>query len=105
MLRGVIRPDPPPTTKDESLMPNDSRYGWLVGVLGVSMVVCCGLPVLLGAGIAVGAAGLALGSGLVVVAGALLGVWGWRRHRAARDCELPPRAADERRPAEPDPLR
>jgi len=86
-------------------MSNDRKFGGLVGVLGVSMVVCCGLPVLLGAGIAVGAAGLALGSGLVVVAGALLGVWGWRRHRAARDCELLPPGADERRPAEPDPLR
>ena len=56
-------------------MSNDSKFGGLVGVLGVTMAVCCGLPVLLGASIAVGAAGLALGSGLVVVAGALLGVW------------------------------
>lgn len=86
-------------------MSNDSKFGGLVGVLGVSMAVCCGLPVLLGAGIAVGAAGLALGSGLVVVAGAVLGVWGWRRHRAARGCELPHPGADERRPAQPDPLR
>lgn len=86
-------------------MPNDRKFGGLVGLLGVSMAVCCGLPVLLGAGIAVGVAGLALGSGLVVAAGAVLGVWGWRRHRGARDCEVPHSGADERHPAEPDALR
>ena len=86
-------------------MSNDRKFGGLVGLLGVSMAVCCGLPVLLGAGIAVGAAGLALGSGLVVAAGALLGVWGWRRHRAARNCDVPHSGADERHPAEPDALR
>lgn len=86
-------------------MSNDRKFGGLVGLLGVSMAVCCGLPVLLGAGIAVGAAGLALGSGLVVAAGALLGVWGWRRRRGARVCEAPNSGADERHPAEPDALR
>lgn len=86
-------------------MSNDRKFGGLVGLLGVSITVCCGLPVLLGAGIAVGAAGLALGSSLVVAAGAALGVWGWRRHRGARDCEVPHSRADERHPAEPDSLR
>ena len=86
-------------------MSNNGKFGGLVGVLGVSMAVCCGLPVLLGAGIAVGAAGLALGSGLVVVAGAVLGVWGWRRHRRARDCDVPHSGADKRHPAELDALR
>ena len=86
-------------------MSNDRKFGGLVGLLGVSMAVCCGLPVLLGAGIAVGAAGLALGSGLVVAAGAVLGVWGWRRHRGGRDFEVPHFGADQRHPAEPDPLR
>ena len=57
-----------------------------------SVVVCCSLPLLLGAGITVGAAGLALGSGLVVAAGAVLAVWGWRRYRAARRCHLAPPA-------------
>ena len=37
-----------------------------------SMIVCCSLPLLLGAGITLGAAGLALGSGLAVAAGAVL---------------------------------
>ncbi len=63
--------------------------GGLFGLLGVGMLVCCGLPLLLGAGIAIGAAGLALGSGLVVVAGTALGVWGWRRHQTAQHCDLP----------------
>lgn len=71
-------------------MSNDRKVGGLVGLFGVSMAVCCGLPVLLGAGIAVGAAGVALGSGLVVIAGVVLGVWGWRRHRAAGLRNSPP---------------
>lgn len=83
-------------------MSNDRKFGGLVGLLGVSMAVCCGLPVLLGAGIAVGAAGLALGSGIVVAAGAVLGVWGWRRHRGARNCDVPHLGADEPHPAEPE---
>lgn len=69
----------------------DSREskGGLLGLLGGGMVVCCGLPVLLGTGIAIGAAGLALGSGLVVVASIIVGVWGWRRRQAAQNCDLP----------------
>ncbi len=86
-------------------MSGDRRLGGLLGVLGVSMAVCCGLPVLLGAGIAVGAAGLALGSGVVVAVGALLAVWAWRRPRAARDDELPRPGVDEPRPSGTDPLR
>ncbi len=63
--------------------------GGLFGLLGVGMVACCGLPVLLGAGFAIGAAGLALGSGLVVAAGIALGLWGWRRRQTAQHCDLP----------------
>ena len=74
-------------------MSNDRKVGGLVGLFGVSMAVCCGLPVLLGAGIAVGAAGVALGSGLVVIAGVVLGVWGWRRHRAAGTAKFPARGS------------
>jgi len=58
--------------------------GGLFGLLGVGMVACCGLPVLLGAGFAIGAAGLALGSGLVVAAGIALVLWGWRRRQTAQ---------------------
>lgn len=70
---------------------SDSREsnGGRLGLLGVGMVVCCGLPVLLGTGIAIGAAGLALGSGLVVAAGVTLGVGGWRRRQTAQNCDLP----------------
>lgn len=72
---------------------SDSREsnGGLLGLLGVGMVVCCGLPVLLGTGIAIGAAGLALGSGVVVAAGITVAVWGWRRRHSAQNCDLPER--------------
>lgn len=72
-------------------MPDDSQPGrGLLGLQGVGMVVCCGIPVLLGAGIAVGAAGLALGSGLVAAAGISLGVWAWRRHQTGGpSCDHP----------------
>jgi Flp pilus assembly protein TadB len=60
----------------------------LLGLVGVGMVVCCGLPVLLAGGIAIGVAGVALGSGFVVAAGVVLAVWGWRRRRSAH-CEVP----------------
>lgn len=80
---------------------SDSREsnGGLLGLLGVGMVVCCGLPVLLGTGIAIGAAGLALGSGLVAGAGITVGVWGWRRRQATKNCDSgaqPPRRRDGR---------
>jgi hypothetical protein len=68
---------------------NRESNGGLLGLLGVGMVVCCGLPLLLGAGIAIGAAGLALGSSLIAAAGITLGVWGWRRRQVAQNCPLP----------------
>ena len=61
----------------------------MFGLLGVGIAVCCGLPVLLGAGIAIGAAGLALGSSLVIAAGIAITVWAWRRHQAAQHCRRP----------------
>jgi alkylmercury lyase len=51
----------------------------LLGLLAVSVGLCCGLPILLGAEPAVGAAGLILGSGLLVAAGIALGGWASRR--------------------------
>lgn len=62
-----------------------------LGLLGVGMAVCCGLPLLLGAGIAIGAAGIALGSGLVIAAGVAAAVWGLRRRAARADdcCDVP----------------
>ena len=71
-------------------MSDDRAYmGGLFGLLGVGVVVCCGLPVLLGVGFVLGTAGLALGSGLVVIASIALGVWGWRCRQTAQCCELP----------------
>lgn len=60
---------------------NRESTGGFFGLLGVGMVVCCGLPVLLGTGIAVGAAGIAAGSGIIIAAGVALAVWGWRRRQ------------------------
>ena len=59
------------------------------GLLGVvvAMAACCGLPLLLAGGIAIGAAGLALGSGLVVAAGITLATWGWRRRQKVDHCD------------------
>jgi hypothetical protein len=59
--------------------------GFLTGA-AVFVGLCCGLPLLLGSGIALGVAGVALGSGLLVAVGVAVGVWAWhRRQRAA--CE------------------
>lgn len=68
---------------------NREPSGGYLGLLGVGMVVCCGLPLLLGAGIAVSAAGIALGSGLIVALGAAAAVWGWRRRQNADHCDVP----------------
>lgn len=75
---------------------NREPSGGLLGLLGVGMAVCCGLPLLLGAGIAVSAAGLALGSGLLVALGVAAAVWAWRRRQNTDHCNLPD--AEPRRP-------
>lgn len=54
----------------------------LAGLLAVGLGVCCGIPVLFGAGVGV-AAGLALGSGIVVVAGVTVGLIWWYRRRGS----------------------
>lgn len=77
---------------------NGDRAGGLLGLFGVGMVVCCGLPILLAGGIAIGAAGLALGSGFVVAAGTALAVWGWRRRHHSGRCDLP--ASDASTPSD-----
>lgn len=58
--------------------------GALAGLAAVGLAVCCGLPVVLGTGVAIGAAGVVLRSTLVIVIGAGLAVWGWRRHQQRR---------------------
>lgn len=74
---------------------NRDTPGGLLGLLGVGMVVCCGLPILLAGGIAIGAAGFALGSGFLVAAGAALAIWGWRRRHNAH-CDTPTDAGSDR---------
>lgn len=71
---------------------NGSRSDGFVGVLALGMIACCGLPLLLGAGIAISAAGLAFGSLAVLAAGIALAVWGWRRRQNSEHCDVP---ADE----------
>ncbi len=87
-------------------MPNDQKAaaGGLAAIIS-GAVVCCSLPLLLGAGVTLGAAGLALGSGVAVAAGAVLAVWGWRRHRAARSCEVGPAAGRQPEHADHTPSR
>ncbi len=105
MLRSLNRPIRHPDN-DEVPMSNDRKAAaGGFAALVTSMVACCSLPLLLGAGITLGAAGLALGSGLIAAAGADLAVWGWRRHRAGRSCEVGPPAAKEPHPAEHSPRR
>src|SRR5207253_2339140 len=69
--------------------PRRSRDFVLLGVVGAA--VCCGLPLLLGAGAAVTIVGVGLRSWLLVAAGATAAVAGyaqWRHHR-----ERPPPTA------------
>jgi hypothetical protein len=48
------------------------------GIAVAAVGVCCGLPLLLAAGVAVGAV---LGSAVVAAAGSAVAAWGWRRDR------------------------
>lgn len=66
---------------------NDPRPRELAGLAAVGLAMCCGLPVLLGAGALGAAAGIALGSTLVVGVGVVIGVLGWLRWRRKRACQ------------------
>lgn len=64
---------------------SESRPRELAGLAAVALGVCCGLPLLLGAGVLGAATGIALGSTLAVAAGltvAAVGLIRWRRRRA-----------------------
>jgi hypothetical protein len=68
--------------------PADGFFG-AVGV-AVAMALCCaGLPLVLGAGIALGVVGIAAGSALIVVAGGALAVWAWQHRKNADVCNPP----------------
>lgn len=70
--------------RESSTSENSRSAGSLFGLLVASMALCCGLPFLAGAGIVLGVAGLALGSGVAVIAAAAFALWGWRRR--GREC-------------------
>lgn len=62
-------------------------------MLGVALGLCCGLPVLAAAGVAVGAVGLILGSALIVAVGVAGVAWSLRRReRASARCRVVPPA-------------
>ncbi len=81
--------DPPP----EPDAPR-KRSGWRLGLLALLPIACCGLPLLLAAGVVTAGSGAALGGitgAVMVAAGAgASGVWLMRRHtRACRHPETP----------------
>lgn len=88
-------PDPP--RPQHTLAPGDGEPpGVVVGSLaaaGVVIACCAGLPLLLGAGITLGAIGIAAGTALLIAAGLTLGLWAWR-HRSNRDRSGAPRTHD-----------
>jgi hypothetical protein len=75
--------------------------GWWYGLLALLPIACCGLPLLLAAGVTAGSGavlGGITGGGLMLAAAAVLAIWGMRR-RARRtrpaDTSTPtPRARD-----------
>jgi uncharacterized membrane protein YebE (DUF533 family) len=101
----MTRPTRHPNPEEVTMSTEGKAAAGGFAALISSMIVCCSLPLLLGAGITLGAAGLALGSGLAGAAGAVLAVWGWRRYRAARSCHVAPPATKPPEPAEHTPSR
>lgn len=80
MLRGLTTPGSPIVSSSES--PGS-------GVLAAAAVgLCCGLPLLLGAGVGLATLGLIVGSvtlaAVAAVAGGALVAWWWRRRAARR---------------------
>jgi len=67
---------------------NDPTTAGVFGLLATSLSLCCGIPILLGTGVLVGVAGLAVGSLIVVTAGIAIALWalGRRRNKA---CAIP----------------
>jgi len=67
---------------------DDPTAAGVFGLLATSLSLCCGIPILLGTGVLVGAAGLAVGSFIVVTAGIAVALWGLGRRRN-KACEIP----------------
>ncbi len=60
----------------------------MLGLAAGFLAVCCAMPLLLAAGLAVSTTALLVGSGIALAAGIGLAVGGWMRHRrrtGARD--------------------
>lgn len=56
--------------------------GWWIGLLALLPIACCGLPLLLAAGVSAGSGavlGGVTGAVLMLLGAAVLGVWGMRR--------------------------
>jgi hypothetical protein len=60
------------------------RTGDVAGLAAVGLAACCGLPLPFGAGSLSAAVGLAVGSGLVLLAGITMAAVGWVRWRRRR---------------------
>lgn len=75
---------------------NDPSVG-VHGGVAVMLGLCCGLPVLLASGIAIGVSGFAVGSGVLIAIGIAVAVWALRRRRrnaAACDTDSPSESTD-----------
>ncbi len=65
---------------------SEHRPQELAGLAAAGLAVCCGLPVLLGAGAVGATVGFAVGSSFFAAVGVIVSVVGWRRWRQWRAC-------------------
>ncbi len=75
---------------------SERRPGEMAGLAATGLAVCCGLPLLLGAGAVGATVGIAVGSTFIAAVGVIVGVFGWRRWRHRRAClteQAPERAS------------
>lgn len=82
------------TPLDQEVRPSPS--GWWFGLLALLPIACCGLPLLIAAGVTAGSGavlGGATGGGLMLAAAAVLAIWGMRR-RARRTRPADPAGSD-----------
>ncbi len=84
------RQHPTPYPLDDTGTPRNQEArrgpsGWWIGLLALLPIACCGLPLLLAAGVTAGS-GAVLGGvtgGVLMLAAAVLAIWAmWRRVRA-----------------------
>ncbi len=79
------------TPLDQDVRPRPA--GWRFGLLALLLIACCGLPLLIAAGVTAGSGavlGDATGGGLMLAAAAVLAIWGMRRRaRRTRPVDAP----------------